>query len=499
MKPLKLPNSIIILLICAAAIRIATVTCGTNVDEGVYWAEGREIADGYVMYRDVQLNKTPLVSLVAASFFAVGQTPIYPMRAVMLAFSILSLYIAWRLGKDLLDDPAATAAALILALEPFSCVWAKYLHTSSWAPWFETAVYWLLISGVRRKNSRCIFASGVVLGIYALSKQTAIFVIPPAVAAWLLFAEEKSWRRFFLDGAWWSAGILSIAAPFLIYVAAVGALPAMWFDIWTAHHLMAGAFAYHTMQFRWQECKSIFILAPLLWIAPFGSPLLWKSNRRRSIVFLWIWLATAFLGNIIIPTHLWKHYLLVCMPPAALLAGAFGAWLTRKITEKMPHPAAVQWGGAIVLVLFMLMSWPKNDWTYPGLSMTRERNLAAHISRYCREPFMLNLTNPAFYVWMDKKVPPVFQGERMTRMPYFMTIAGRGYCTKEDIQRTADYWKTIPIGCVIAYDKFLRQIEDDPLMEPLRLWLNDYYKTPQRVSMSDSYYGWFFIFEKKEK
>lgn len=488
-----------VLLVCAAIIRLATVTCGTNVDEGVYWAEGREIAEGYVMYRDVQLNKTPLVSLVAASFFAVGDTPIYPMRAVMLAFGILSLYVAWRLGREILDDTAVFAALMVLTLEPFSCVWAKYLHTSSWAPWFETAVYWLLISGLRQKNTRRIFASGVVLGFYALSKQTAIFVIPPAIAAWLLFAEGKSWRRFWVDGVWWSVGILLLLIPLLIYVTAVGALSAMWFDIWTAHHLMAGAFTSHTMLFRWQECKSIFILAPVLWIVPFGSLMLLRGGQQRSIAFLWIWLITAFLGNIIIPTHLWKHYLLVCMPPAALLVGAFGSWLMRKVVEKIPKPTAVHWGGAIVLALFMLIGWPKNDWTYPGLSMTNERNLAAHISRYCREPFLLNLTNPAFYVWMDKKVPPTYQGERLTRMPYFMTIAGRGYCTKEDIEKTVEYWKTIPIGCAIAYDKFLRQIEEDPLMEPVRQWLSEYFQPPKRVAMGDSYYGWFFIFEKKEK
>jgi len=144
-----------------------------------------------------------------------------------------------------------------------------------------------------------------------------------------------------------------------------------------------------------------------------------------------------------------------------------------------------------------LTGWPRNDWTYPGLSLAEERNLARHIERYCREPFLLNLTNPSFYVWLDKKIPPTIQGERTTRMPYFMTIAGRGYCTEEDIQKTVELWKTLPIGCTIAYDKFLRQIFEDPLMRPLRDWLGEYFLEPRRVSMGDSYYGWFFIFERK--
>ncbi|MBN2326744.1 MAG: glycosyltransferase family 39 protein [Candidatus Omnitrophica bacterium] len=487
---------ILIILIIASMIRLATIGCGSNVDEGVYWVEGRQIAEGYVIYRDTQFNKTPLVALVAAAFFPLGETPFIPMRIAMTALSVLGLYCLWRLGKNLFGQTAGYAAAVIMALEPFTCLWAKYLHTSTWAPLFETAAYLLLLSGIRQRSSRRIFASGVVVGLYALSKQTAIFMIPPAVAAWLLFCEDKTYRRFLTDGAWWAAGMLLIMGPFLISMLALGALQAMWFDIWTAHHLMAGAFADHTLLFRWHEWKSMIVLAPALWILPIGSAFLFKGTQWKAAAFAWIWLITAALGNILIPTHLWRHYFLVCMPAAALLAGAFGSWLIEKSSENVHQKHRVRLAGCISLSLIMLIGWPKNDWTYPGLSLKKERNLAAHVKRYCREPFLLNLTNPALYVWTGKEIPPAFQGDRITRIPFFMTIAGRGYMTREDIEKTVEYWKTIPIGCVVAYDKFLRQILEDPLMAPLREWLNENFQKPQRVAMGDSYYGWFFIFEK---
>ncbi|HPP00592.1 MAG TPA: hypothetical protein PLX83_08335, partial [bacterium] len=58
-----------VILLLAAFLRAATIHYGTNVDEGVYWSEGRLIYQGYFFYRDVHLNKPPLVSLVAAAFF----------------------------------------------------------------------------------------------------------------------------------------------------------------------------------------------------------------------------------------------------------------------------------------------------------------------------------------------------------------------------------------------------------------------------------------------
>jgi hypothetical protein len=126
-----------------------------------------------------------------------------------------------------------------------------------------------------------------------------------------------------------------------------------------------------------------------------------------------------------------------------------------------------------------------------------EQQLARYISRACRGDYLLNLTNPAFYVWTDKKIPPAMQGDRVTRIPYFMTIAGRGYMTREDIQNTVALWDTEGVDCIIAYDKYISQLSTDPIMEPMKTWILTHFKEPRRVNMGQSYYGWFWLFEKK--
>lgn len=85
----------------------------------------------------------------------------------------------------------------------------------------------------------------------------------------------------------------------------------------------------------------------------------------------------------------------------------------------------------------------------------------------------------------------------MTRIPYFMTLAGRGYMDQDDIVQTVEYWKTLPIGCAVIYDRFAHQIWNEPSMEPLRIWLEHAFQPPRRIGMGDSYYGWFLLFERK--
>ena len=488
---------LISILLAALLARAWTINYGTNVDEGVYWVEARELYNGSVIYRDTQFNKTPLVALVGTVFFPFGEAPMYPMRVTMLICSIGALYVFFRLAQHLFGDAAAWASLILLSFEPFSCIWAKYLHTSTWAPWFEIGVVYLFLSGLNKNSRKWIFASGVLLGFYALSKQTAIYAVPPAIAAWFLFSPEITFKRFMQDGATWAGGIIAVMGPFLLIITALGAIAQMWFDIFTAHTIMAQA-KYHDFIFRWYEWKSIINLSPLLWIAPLGTLVLLRSNRWRGLAFVLVWLASDFLGNLVLTSHVWRHYFLVVMPPVALLAGFFLGWLWEKITSYQPKLAAFGWGAGIFLIAASMIGWPSNDWSYPGLSLEQERILARHVQRYCPEPMLLNLTNPALYVWSGKEIPPAFQGDRQVKIPFFMTIAGRGYLNFDDMERTVEYWKSQPIGAIAVYDKFLRQIQEDPVMKPLQDWMLESFEPPQRVAVGQSYYGWFFVFEAKQ-
>lgn len=492
---------LIILLIIALIPRAATINYGTNVDEGVYWVEAKQIHDGLTMYRDVQFNKTPLVAWVALPFFWLDDTPIYPMRVTMLLFSLLGLFCIFKLTKQLFGEWAAFAALTFMALEPFSCVWAKYLHTSTWTPWFQAGVLWLLIQSLQEKNKRLLFVSGIVLGFYALSKQTAIYMLPLGLLAWILFSKELSIRNFLRDTLIWGGGAAVIFLPFIAYIFLSGTFPAFWHDTWTSHHKIASWFAHHTLAFRLNEWKSVVLLAPALWLLSIGSLYLFLTSKQwRALCFVWIWLLVEVGGNVIFFTHVWRHYFLGIMVPFAILSGVFLADAVSRISKWLKQNEESCTRSIIVsivlIAVMMVPFWGKTDWFYPGITIEQERNLAQYVSRACRDEYILNLTNPSIYIWADKKIPPVYEGERITRIPYFMTLAGRGYCTRDDIERTVEMWQEMDISCVVSFNRYISQLQENPVLEPLWDWLsNNFEKRTVPVSPK---YGHVWLFEKKQ-
>lgn len=492
---------ILLILLVALVARTATIHYGTNVDEGEYLMEGLRLSQGHVIYRDTQYNKTPLVAFVSAPFFWLHPTPVLPIRAVMIGFSLWALWALYRLGEELYDRTTGLIAALLLALEPLTAIWSKYLHTSTWAPWFEIGILCSLLLGLRRDSRKLLFAAGLLLGLYALGKQTAIFMVPVIVAGWLFLVDARNVKRFVLDMSIISLGALAVLAPVFCILGLLGALPGMWFDIYASHLLMAEA-KYHDYLSRWYEWRSVSDLAPLLWLAPLGSLIAVFWSGRRETLFLWVWWALIVAGNIIIPTHVWRHYYLVCMPPAALLAGLAIASLYRAILKTrglQAKKAAIAWCGAIALGLIMMANYHKNDWRYPGLTLEDERILARHVLRYNETPYLLSFTNPAFYIWTGKEMPPAYQGERLLVIPYFMTFAGRGYMTHEDLNRTVALWREMPIDFCVMYGRFYQQIfiDEDPLVAPLRKFFEEEFEFHQHFLYRRTYMADLFLFRRK--
>jgi len=386
--------------------------------------------------------------------------------------------------------------------EPFSAIWAKYLHTSTWHPWFTTWILFLLISGLKKQNRRTIYLSGVVLGLYALCKQTAIYMLPLGLIAWLLFTHHRSWKGIWIEGRVWVLGILTLFAPFVVWVFAVAGISNFIYDIWTAHHLIADWFAHHTYVFRWNEFLSIFYLSPLFWLFSIGGILLVVSSRWKSVLFVLIWLLIEAAGDTLLISHVWRHYFIALMAPIAILGGAFLAWAIDKISQKhffkqLQNVSYQQVAGIVLIAICTIPFWPRADWNYPGITLKQEQAIARQVERNCESAYLLNLTNPALYVWTHKQIPPVFQEERTTRIPYFMTLAGRGYSTLDDMERPVEHWKTIDLGCVVAYDKYIPQIVENPVMQPLEEWLQNEFQEPVRFGTGETYYGWVLMFEKK--
>lgn len=500
---------IMVLVVLAFGLRASTLLQGTNVDEGDYILQGREMVLGHWPHADVHLNKPPLVSFIAYPFFWFSGNPILPVRVFMILLSASAVFAVYWLGRRVHSSAMGMCAAVFVAFDPMSAIWAKALHVSTLTPILAIWTLTLLVEGFVSGKRYWLVASGVVFSLALMNKQTGIVLFPvlllfllSAWMGWLRFEEEKPIRISFRDAVYWFASVLPVWLLFLLYLLALNAVEPFIYDIWTSNLRMAGAFDQDAAH-RWGEFQAMMFWNPWVWwIALGGCMLALIRFRMPAGLLLVLWLVIEFYVNLFALSHYWTHYTMAITVPAAMLAGLLFAEIKRWVEKALPVSSIVMHAGVVAVCVLLVMSyWQRANWAYPNLTLEDERGLAAFVDRQFDSKYLLCFANTTFYIWTDSQVPPSLRDGREVRIPPFMNTAARGYLSLDDMQATADLWRTLPIGYCIMYGKYYRQIfeEQDPLLEPIRLYLEEHFEFEQRFVYRPTYMAELFCFRAKSQ
>ncbi|RJP34001.1 MAG: hypothetical protein C4527_03235 [Candidatus Omnitrophota bacterium] len=485
---------ILLLLIIGCILRFCTIGFGTNVDEGDYLMQGRELARGLWPYLDVHLNKPPLVTILGFPFFLISDIPIIPVRIFMTLLSVSSIFALWILGRELIDDYAGLFAAAFLAFDPYAAIWAKYLHVSTLAPTLALWTLSLLALGLRNNRRRMLILSGFFASLCLLNKQTGIFVLPIAALLIPIFSQRNQLKRVML---YFGVGFFPLLAVFGLWMLLMGALQPFLYNVLYGNMAMSGFFHY-TLADRWSEFRAVMFFNPLSWwFVVLG--LLSVFFRRWSIgLFIILWLFVEIWANMLALSHVWQHYILALMPPAYLLSGVFLSWALTILQKKIEALRLPISAGIGFVLLCTAPFWPRANWAYPNITMEDERALAAFIRRNCSTDYLLCFVNSAFYIWTDKEIPPSVRDGRQERIPPFMNTAGRKYLTADEMKQTVELWKTLPMDFCLMYEKYYRQIfiDRDPHLEPVRRFLEDEFTQTQDIRTKPTYYAHMICFKK---
>ena len=486
-------NPLVLILLLGFLVRLATIGYGTNVDEGDYLMQGREIIHGHFPYRDVHVNKPPLVSLLAAPFFCFSETPVIPARLFMILFSTSSLWAAAWLGRLTMNERAGLIAAGFLAFDPFAAVWAKPLHVSTLAPGLALWTLALWVHGLQQRQTRALILAGVMASLALLNKQTSVTLLPLLILFYGITRKQCSfataWKRFCL-------GVVPLPLFVLAAITILGAWDAFVYDIYTGNLVMASFFQ-DTAIMRWRDFLSVEFYNQAAWRFSLLGILAVLFARRASVMILALWLLMEFWLNVFGLSHLWTHYVLAIMPPAYLLAGFGLSWGISRLAwlEAKWRP----WYSVILVLLLTVPFWPRANWAYPNLTLHDEQALAAFIQRNCASSYLLCFADSSFYFWTGKQVPPSVRGDHITRIPTFMNTAGRKYLTLEDMKKTVEGWKALPMDLCVMYPKYYQQIflDRDPQVEPVRIFLEQEFGPPQSIETAPTYYAQLIYFKRK--
>ncbi len=486
---------LLIILLVAVGIRFFTIGYGTNVDEGDYLIQGRELSHGYWPYRDVHLNKPPLVTFLGYPFFLISEIPIIPVRVFMILLSTSSILALWLLGRKLFDEVTGLVAAAWLALEPFSAIWAKYLHVSTLTPILTLWTLSLLVYGLKKNKVLSILLAGFFSSLCLLNKQTGIIVLPIAVLIFFLYQrKDRCWQKL----AYFCGGLFPLPLLLVVMLSVMGIWSEFLYNVFYGNLAMAGFFHYTLLE-RWYEFRAVAFLNPLAWWMVVPGVAAAFFRQWRGAVVLLLWLVLEVWVNLFALSHVWQHYILAIMPPAYLFSGVFISFVLKYAGRVVPSVRLPNTIGLVIVLLCTIPFWPRANWSYPNITLEDERAFAAFIERNSSTDYLLCFVNSIFYIWTDSKIPPSVRGDGLERIPPFMNTAGRKYLTLEEMKKSVALWETLPMDFCLMYEKYYHQIfvEQDPHLEPVRIFLESKFEQTQFIKSKPTYYARMICFKRK--
>lgn len=315
--------ALLVILLCAALLRLHLSTTPLERDEGEYAYAGQLILQGIPPYSLALNMKLPGTYAMHALIMALFGQSIAAIHIGLLLVNAASCILVFLIARRLWGEAAAVAAAAAYAALSISpVVSGSTSHATQYLALFALAGSLCLLRGQAAP-------AGLSFGLCLLMKQHGLFFVLFGLV-WLVYA-RASWRNIVRFAA---AAVAPYAVTCLILWRA-GVFSNFWF--WTVTYARAYA-SRVTPAIGWSHFTETFgdILAdnPIFWIlaAVSGAGLLASALSRRANgrdlatggVFAAAFFVFAFLTAV--PGLLFReHYFIPLMPAVALFAGATAA------------------------------------------------------------------------------------------------------------------------------------------------------------------------------
>ncbi|MFB0533767.1 MAG: PA14 domain-containing protein [Anaerolineae bacterium] len=164
-------------------------------------------------YRPIYIESTNLpahfVFLIALSFKLLGATTTLAIRAVTVVFGLATVMVAYLLGREFFNRKLALVLAFFLAVSRWDVNFSRIGLHGVTTPFFELAVIYFLLKGLRRKAVQDFVWGGLSLGL-GLCFYAPYRLFPGVIALFLLY--QVVTRRGFLREHYRHLLVFSLAA-----------------------------------------------------------------------------------------------------------------------------------------------------------------------------------------------------------------------------------------------------------------------------------------------
>jgi hypothetical protein len=356
-------------LVVVAAARLRLLNFPLERDEGEYAYAGQLMLQGIPPYQLAYNMKFPGIYAAYAVIMALfGQTPAGIHFGVLCLTTLTALMLFW-LGKRILDGTAGVVAATtyaVMAASPSMLGLAG--HATHFAAFFATAGLCLMWKTRQNGRGLTVFAAGCLFGLTILMKQHAVLIGLWAAVAFTadrLGQTSLSAAKRLGPVAILGAGLVLPLGLCCLILWHAGVFEKFWF--WTIDYARQYESAVPIDQaprlFGERLCR-LAAADPLLWlVALTGLGVIWFDGRLRP-ARLWLLGFCLMSALTVVPGFYFrKHYFLLTLPAAALLAGCAvsgGRWLWNRRTKDSRLGDWPVWGYVLLVAATIIAK--SNSW-----------------------------------------------------------------------------------------------------------------------------------------
>jgi 4-amino-4-deoxy-L-arabinose transferase-like glycosyltransferase len=350
---------LVLALVLMAGVRLRLLNFPLERDEGEYAYAGQLMLQGIPPYQMAYNMKFPGTYAAYAVIMGIfGETPAGIHFGVLGLTTLTALMLFW-LGRRMLDETAGMVAATtyaVLAASPAMLGLAG--HATHFAAFFVTAglcVLWPV------RQSACgwtTLAAGLLFGLAILMKQHAALIGLWAVLA--LTADPLRQNRVSVSQRCRQAAILSggLLLPFGLCCWILwqqGVFGKFWF--WTveyARHYESVVPADQAPRLFWDRLCRLMRNDPLLWLpVAAGLVLVWLDDRWRQARLWLLGFCLASALTVVPGFYFRKHYFLLALPAAALLAGSAVSGAAQLWGRRAKNPRRADWPVRVYIVMLL--------------------------------------------------------------------------------------------------------------------------------------------------
>lgn len=219
----KPTRRLLVLLAAALLVRLAVFLAG--IDRGLFYPDEREYvelahhlaADHEFSYKGQLTSFRPpgFAFIMSAVFRLSGTTAPAPVRVVQIFFSLATIIVVYRLGRDGWGEQVGLIAAGIWAFYPTLLGFNNILLTEPSCLFFVSLACWMLMRYLQKPRAGWAFGAGLALGFGTLIRDTLFY---GGLMTMLFLIGHRWWER---RSSWrpiaaFTGGLLLVLSPWII-------------------------------------------------------------------------------------------------------------------------------------------------------------------------------------------------------------------------------------------------------------------------------------------